>query len=183
MPLELHSKEDLCAAALAVAKALGPHTTYALVGGSACALLGSHRATEDIDFVHQLFEVEPKTNHTKCMMGKPIPIQILAPPAQFRESFDELTPVVMIRNVKVLKPSLLLNAKCGAVVERSGEDKKKSDALDILFLLRYCARNDRPLPGEVPNATKQFVDVFNCMYHVETLWTDAGYDLENGCFK
>ncbi|KAB8075949.1 hypothetical protein BDV29DRAFT_171086 [Aspergillus leporis] len=50
MPSDFHAAEELCAAAEAVASALGSDTNYALVGGCACAMLGSTRATEDIDF-------------------------------------------------------------------------------------------------------------------------------------
>ncbi|KAJ5360495.1 hypothetical protein N7517_009686 [Penicillium concentricum] len=137
----------------------------------------SERATEDIDFVvlrghtpamRKLlrdspdFEVETRIYHTWYRAAKPVEIEILAPPALCRETFDETTEVITVRNVKVLKPALLLNAKCGSILSRASESKKRTDAQYILFLLYYCAENPNHLPkaSEVPNASKAFVEAF-----------------------
>ncbi|KAL4908142.1 hypothetical protein BDW74DRAFT_174838 [Aspergillus multicolor] len=136
--------------------------------------LSENRTTQDVDIVvlrgqaaaaRQLlrasgdFDVELRTNYTTFKGIVPVDIEILAPPTMFKEAFDENTEVVTVGKIKVLKPALLLNAKCRTVVERSTGDKRASDALDIIFLLRYCAQRVEYLPRalEVPNATKQFV--------------------------
>ncbi|OQE01487.1 hypothetical protein PENSOL_c004G09507 [Penicillium solitum] len=99
MSSELHAPEALHAALTALGNTLGDEK-YALVGGSACTALGSERATQDIDFVvlrgqtpavRQLlrdspdFEVQAKTYHTWYRGAEPVDIEILAPPALFRE--------------------------------------------------------------------------------------------------
>jgi hypothetical protein len=80
----------------------------------------------------------------------------------FREPFDEITEVIAIGNLKVLKPALLLNAKCGSLVGRSTEARRVTDVQDIIFILGYCAQNPAYLPkaSEVPNATKDFAEAF-----------------------
>ncbi|KAJ6185778.1 hypothetical protein N7519_007079 [Penicillium mononematosum] len=190
------SPEALRAAFTALGNALGGEK-YALVGGGACVALGSQRATQDIDIVvlrghtpdtRKLlrnspdFEVEPRTSHTYYRAAEAVEIEILAPPALFRETFDETTEVIAIGNLKVLKPALLLNAKCGSIVSRASEAKRRTDAQDIIFLLSYCAGNSAELPKgpEVPNASKEFVEAFVQKYGAEESWTRAGYDLQMG---
>ncbi|KAJ5958464.1 uncharacterized protein N7479_005614 [Penicillium vulpinum] len=193
-----HAPEALREALTALGNTLGDET-YALVGGSACTALGSERATQDIDFVvlrgqtpavrnllrhSDDFEVEARTYHTWYKAAEPVEIEILAPPALFRETFDELTEVITVGNLKVLKPALLLNAKCGSILSRASEAKKRTDAQDILFLLGYCAEHPDQLPkaAEVPNANKEFVEAFIRKYSGQEAWIGAGYDLERGCF-
>jgi hypothetical protein len=67
---------------------------------------------------------------------------------------------------------------------RTGRRKKKRcDAMDIQFLLSWCARNHAyPTSEEVPNASKQFVSWFIQGYGGKDYWTNARYDLENGLF-
>ncbi|KAK7955855.1 uncharacterized protein PG986_005077 [Apiospora aurea] len=191
------SVENIVDAAAAVAFALGDKVPYALVGGGACSVLGSQRLTEDIDIVvprgrtsearqllrehPEYFDVERRTLHTyfKSEPGRVL-VEILAPPAMFREEYDETTPTIRMLDdkVRVLQPTLLLNAKCGSVQNRRSEDKKKSDALDILFLLEWCYRHEIfPTADEVPNASeglvRTFVSLFPCTEH----WINAGYDL------
>lgn len=196
MSSELHAPEALHAALTALGNTLGDEK-YALVGGSACTALGSERATQDIDFVvlrgqspavRQLlrdspdFEVQAKTYHTWYRGAEPVGIEILAPPALFQEKFDETTEVITVGNLKVLKPALLLNAKCGSIINRASEAKKTTDAQDIIFLLGYCAENPDHLPkaSEVPNATKDIVEAFIGKYGGEESWIGAGYDLQMG---
>lgn len=182
---------------MAVANALTQYETYALVGGSACVILGSTRTTLDIDFVvprgetsnaRQLlraspdFEVDTRTNHTTYKARKPVQIEILTPPLLFKEPFNQNIEVIIVDGIKVLKPALLLNAKCGSITGRSTEDKRKTDLFDINFLLNFCAQNPEYLPraGEVPRATKQLVDVLVRLHGVEDVWVRAGYDLQTG---
>ncbi|KXG49890.1 uncharacterized protein PGRI_058580 [Penicillium griseofulvum] len=198
MSLNTHPPEALREALTALGDALGDER-YALVGGSACTALGSERATQDIDFVvpkgqtpsvrkilrnSPAFEVEARTYHTWYRAAEPVEIEILAPPALFQETFDETTEVITVGNLKVLKPALLLNAKCGSILGRASEAKKRTDAQDILFLLGYCAENPDQLPkaSEVPNASKDFVEAFIQKYSGQGSWIAAGYDLQNGCF-
>ncbi|KGO44624.1 hypothetical protein PEX2_097770 [Penicillium expansum] len=198
MSSEFHAPEALRAALSALGNALGDEK-YALVGGSACTALGSERATQDIDFVvlrgqtpavrnllrsSPDFEVEARTYHTWYRAEKPVEIEILAPAALFRETFDETTEVITLGNLKVLKPALLLNAKCGSIPNRASDAKKRTDAQDIIFLLGYCAENSDHLPkaSEVPNASKDLVKAFIRKYGGEESWIRAGYDLQMGCF-
>lgn len=205
------SIEHILAAAHAVARSLeGSEIPYAIVGGAACLLLGSARLTSDVDFVvpmgrvrdaRQLlraynsgdsdrqgdskagdrFAVQSRTNHTTYLSDPPIEIQILAPPALFREPFDETSPTVDVDGIRVLKPTLLLNAKCRSVLARAQQDKKTSDAHDIRFLLQWCAANGvSPTASEVPNATKDFVNAFVASYGGAYLWRAAGYELNSG---
>lgn len=127
-------------------------TCYAIVGGTACQLLGSTRVTEAVDFVvvqgktrearaalkkSGLFHIDPRTLHTAY---KGVQIDILAPPRMFKEAFDEHTPVQLIHGVKVLQTAQLLNAKCGSVRTRADHRKEQTDAFDIVFLLGSTLR-------------------------------------------
>ncbi|KAL3469548.1 hypothetical protein BJX99DRAFT_241062 [Aspergillus californicus] len=197
----VHGPVEIRAAATAVANVLMSSVpTYALVGGSACVVLGSDRATADIDFVvlrgqtaaaRQLlraspfFNVEPRTNHTTYNAGSTrVDIEILTPPTLFRERFDETTEVITVGNAKVLKPALLLNSKCRSIIGRANEAKKMTDSQDIIFLLGFCAQNPAFLPKatEVPNATLEFVQMFIQVYSHQDEWTRAGYGLCTGLF-
>jgi hypothetical protein len=189
-------------ASMAVANALTAGPKYALVGGGACVVLGSTRTTQDVDFVvlrgqtsaaRQLrrasphFNVEPKTNHTtfKAEGADGVEIEILAPPAMFKENFDQNTEVITVGNVKVLKPALILNAKCRSILGRPTVSKRNTDASDIIFLLEFCARNPMYLPKavEVPNATREFVQSFVGQYQNQDSWTRAGYNFQTGLFS
>jgi hypothetical protein len=185
------STHHVTAAAQAVARALSDgEVKYAVVGGAACLLLGSNRATTDVDFVvpkgrirdarfllkarTELFVVEPRTKHTVYLSKPPIEIQIIAPPALFREPFDESTETVEVNGVQILKPTLILNAKCRSILGRAGEDKKTSDAQDIKFLLHWCAEHGMD-STEVPNATREFVDAFIAFHGGAELWRAMGH--------
>ena len=188
--------EDVSSAAKAVGVAMGGGP-YAIIGGAACALLGSSRATSDVDFVVPKgqvrearsalrkstdFTVQPKTFHTHFHSPVPVDIDILAPPALFKEQFDEDTPIIMIDGVRILKPVLILNAKCRSVLSRATEEKKRTDKVDIFFLLEYLVLHDlKPMADDVPNASKEFVDWLNegQVDRIEK-WTAAGYNFETG---
>ncbi|KAB8276058.1 hypothetical protein BDV30DRAFT_246744 [Aspergillus minisclerotigenes] len=192
-----HLPEEIRAAAMAVGNALGGCEKYALVGGNTCVVLDSTRATQDVDLVvlrggtsnaRQLLhassysKVEPRTNHTAYKAERPVPIEILTPPLLFRESFDQSTEVVAVGSVKVMKPALLLNAKCSSITSRPTEDKRKTDSLDINFLLRFCARTPEYLPKamEVPNARKELVQYLVQFYGGQEAWVRAGYNFQTG---
>lgn len=185
-------------AARAVGAALH-QTKYAVIGGAACMLLGSPRLTQDVDFVVPtgqtgaarqelrnagVFTIEPGTLHTYYQGVK---IEILAPPALFKEQYNAETPTVEVQQVRVLKPALILNAKCRSILGRANEDKKRTDAEDIIFLLRWFVNNPQHpklTAAEVPNATKQFHDWFTATYCPsagdKALWAQAGFKSSTG---
>jgi hypothetical protein len=45
-----------------------------------------------------------------------VEVEIITPPPLFRERFDNDMPVFLVNGVKVLKPSLILNAKCNSIL-------------------------------------------------------------------
>ncbi|KAK5254537.1 hypothetical protein LTR16_004818 [Cryomyces antarcticus] len=192
----LPTTEQVRAAANMLGYVLGENV-YAVVGGAACTLLGSMRVTEDVDFVvpkgstsnarkllkeqTDSFEVEKKTFHTIYKSNPPVEIEILAPPALFKERFDASTPITEVDGVKILKPALLLNAKCGSILSRAEGKKKDTDAFDIKYLLVWCALTQNyPTTEEVPNASKEFVLWFIRIYQGKEQWTGARYVLEQG---
>ncbi|KAK4195449.1 hypothetical protein QBC40DRAFT_259016 [Triangularia verruculosa] len=194
---EYPSPAQVVAAAKAVAYCLGSEQPHALVGGAACLVLGSSRVTVDVDLVvpkgktkdaRQLlrsqpdyFTVEGRTNHTSYRSTPPVEIEILTPPALFKEPFDEATETIQVNGTRVLKPTLILNAKCRSILGRANEEKKNTDAEDIKFLLNWCLRNaSYPTNSEVPNTTKEFVDNFIAYYEGAELWHKAGYDMSRG---
>jgi hypothetical protein len=197
-PDEKPSSVQTRRATLAVAHALGD-LKYAVVGGGACSMLGSTRETEDVDFVVPMnttktarnllkqkpdyFDIDNRTLHTFYKSDPKVEIEILAPPGLFKEDFTESTPTISVDGVRILKPALILNAKCGSILGRHTEPKKRTDAIDIRFLLDWCHRNQvLPTANEVPNATKDFVDYFISLWGGEDLWKNAGYDLSTGKF-
>ncbi|EGC42838.1 conserved hypothetical protein [Histoplasma capsulatum var. duboisii H88] len=162
---------------------------------SACMLLGSQRLTQDVDFVvptgqtraarQELrnaggFVIEPGTLRTHY---QGVEIEILTPPSLFKEPYDAETPTMEVQQVRVLKPALILNAKCRSILGRANEDKKRTDAEDIVFLLQWFVNNPyhpKPTAAEVPNATKQFRDWFTATYcssaENQALWAQAGFE-------
>jgi hypothetical protein len=90
-------------------------------------------------------------------------------------------PTMTIQGVKILEPTLLLDAKCGSITSRANEERKQADAGDIVFLLKYFLKNDIRLNWEhVPNATQPFVRLFSAMYleNSTLIWESTGYKLE-----
>jgi hypothetical protein len=178
------------AAAATVAAAMG-NDPYAIVGGAACTLLGSPRVTQDVDFVvprgrtpaarnklrsNPAFEVEPRTNHTSYIRGgSKVEIEILAPPGIFKGQFDDSTPCMMINNIRVLQPTLILDAKCRSILGRATEGKKRTDATDISFLLDYIASRRIPIGSDVPNASPEFITWFVQNYGGKVRFEKAGF--------
>jgi hypothetical protein len=190
------SPDQILAAAQAIGYYLGDHP-YAVVGGAACLLLGSRRVTKYVDIVVPQgttkdarkilkdqpahFDVEKGTLHTYYKSDPRVEVEILSPPFLFREGFDASTPVVAIGSTKVLKPTLILNAKCNSLLGRATEEKKRSDAEDIQFCLSWCSSNNcYPTAEEVPRADAEFVQWFISVYGGEEGWTNAGYNFETG---
>jgi len=62
------------------------------------------------------FDVENRTLRSYYKSDPRVEIEIITPPSLFRESFNNNTPVVLVNGVKVLKPSLILNAKCNSIL-------------------------------------------------------------------
>ena len=170
---------------------------YAVVEGAACSLLGSSRVTTDVDIVvlqgatketrQKLksqaahFDVENRTFHTYYKSVSLVEVEILTPPLLFKENFTSSTPVIVVEGVKILKPALILNAKCHSILGRATQDKKRTDVLDIQFCLMWCVQNNAfPTGAEVPRASKQFVEWFTSEYSGEDLWLKARYNFETG---
>ncbi|KAH6624538.1 hypothetical protein B0J18DRAFT_479044 [Chaetomium sp. MPI-SDFR-AT-0129] len=163
-------------AAIAVARSLGDEFPYAIVGGAACLVLGSHRLTTDESFI-----VESRTNHTHYRSTPPVGTDILTPPALFKGQFDESTETIRVNGTRVLKPTLILNAKCYSILGRATAEKKDRDADDISFLPEWCiGKAVYPTNSEVPNATKEFVDQYIAKYGRADVWNNAGYDISGG---
>ncbi|KAF2438417.1 hypothetical protein P171DRAFT_449068 [Karstenula rhodostoma CBS 690.94] len=101
------------------------------------------------------------------------------------EDVDFVVPknAVAAARTLILKPALILNAKCRSILGRSNGEKKKTDAADITFLLWWLATNNAfPSAQEVPNANKEFVTWFVETYRGAEYWTGARLNLERGSF-
>lgn len=193
--------QDVHEACAALGACLGKNVKYAVVGGAACQLLGSTRETEDVDFVvpqgqvaaaraliggdKERFTVEPRTLHTYYKSTSQLRIEIISPPGTFKESFDADTSTYTINvdgcNVEVLHPLSILNAKCRSILERASDEKKKSDAYDIGFLLWWLAENKIfPTGQHAPNVSGEFVEWFIVTYQGDELWTRVNFDRKTG---
>ncbi|KAI9046169.1 uncharacterized protein KD926_004007 [Aspergillus affinis] len=130
------------------------------------------------------FEVEARTNHTTYKAKRPVEVEILAPPVLFKEPSDQETELITVEGTNVLKSALLLNAKCGSFSERPTTEKRRTDAQDIHFLLRFCASHPEHLPkaNEVPRAAKEFVEELIQDFGSPDAWVGAGYNFETGHF-
>ncbi|KAG5655145.1 hypothetical protein KAF25_001918 [Fusarium avenaceum] len=187
------------ASAKAIAKILGSTQSYAVVGGAACLLLGSERTTSDLDFVvpkgetkmtrallrnhPDIFSIDKRTLHTNFLSEPPVEVEILAPPKLFQEEFSSSTSVVKVEGVRVLKPTLILNAKCASILSRANSAKKDTDAYDIQFLLQWCAASGVfPTSQDVPNASLQFIQWFIHEFGDQELWIKAGFDLKTAVY-
>lgn len=190
----LASRGAVQAAASAVANAVG-NRPYAIVGGAACLLLGSVRQTEDVDLVvpkntvveyRKLFRT-PDATRLGFKTGTQQPrhtfhgqenvlIELLSPPGMFKTHFDANTPTVLVNGIRVLHPLFLLDAKCGALISRS-EQKRFTDAQDIIFLLGYCVAHGLKITTrDVPNASPDNVEYLISQGWVSReVWAHAGY--------
>lgn len=190
------SPEQIRAAAEVISYSLGDQS-YAIVGGAACSLLGSARETEDVDIVVPqgktrdarqtlrnqpgYFDVDNRTLHTYYKSDPRVEVEIITPPRLFRQSFNNNTSIILLNSIKILKPSLILNAKCNSILDRSSEQKKTTDATDIKFCLWWCANNNEfPTAAEVPRADREFVEWFIGFYGEAEYWTSARYNWETG---
>lgn len=190
----LASREAVQAAAGAIAHAVGTRP-YAIVGGAACLLLGGTRQTEDVDMVvPRNTVVEYRTllrSSDAARLGfktgtqqprhtyhgpENVLVELLSPPGMFKGHFDEKTPTVTVRGIRVLHPLILLDTKCGALISRA-ENKRFTDAQDIIFLLGLCVREGIPITAKaVPNASPDCVEYLISQGWVpREAWVNAGY--------
>jgi hypothetical protein len=178
---------QVLAAAKAIATSLNG-TTYAIVGGAACATLGSLREPSTIDIVvprgetaaarqkfaqcTESFVVEPKTRHTYFVQSVPwVQVVILTPPGLFRGDFTNETKVVERDGIRILHPLLVLDELCSAIMIRWDAERKQSDAEDILFLLKWLVEDEDPISRkDVKNANREFADWFVGKYGGQELW-------------
>jgi hypothetical protein len=190
MSAHLSDVEAVREAAQAVGRVLGDQA-YAIIGGAGCALLGSPGTTTDVGIVVPMgqtteirklfkaqegFVVEKRTLHTYFSSNPRVDIEILTPPMLFKEEFDASTPTVRIGYAKVLKPALLLNAKCHSIMGR-GAAKTRSDAHDIAFLLRwYQEHGDLPKSEDCPRVTREFLEWYIQHFGGEEDWRNNGFD-------
>ncbi|OAA59031.1 hypothetical protein SPI_06233 [Niveomyces insectorum RCEF 264] len=127
-------------------------------------MLGSARLTFDVDLVVR----KGGTMAARRLLRED--------DAHFKGEFAEGTPVHEVDVVNVLKPTLLLDAKCRSILERATWDAKLKDARDIKFLIRFCVSHGLDVsPEEVPNATKEFAVGFVREHGQPELWEEAGY--------
>lgn len=183
MPGHQRSKLPTLAETLSVVHAIAQTVTstkYAICGGGACVVLGSARQTEDVDFVvprgdtkkarsdlrsSQSFTVQPRTNHT-AFVGpnrdvEPIDIEILAPPVLFRYNYIGTdSEVMLVRGARVLSPYIILESKVGAIFSRSTDQKRKTDAADIIFLANFLASNRLQISVGQAGLSEDFIAAF-----------------------
>ncbi|KAH9902760.1 hypothetical protein C8Q73DRAFT_785398 [Cubamyces lactineus] len=191
--------DSILTAAQAIAAAIGnnnPAVPYAIVGGAACILLGSHRITEDVDFVvprnttaaartllraSPAFRVDARTCHT-WHRATGVAIEIVT--MWFQRTFDARTPVLVVGDggdggvrVRVLHPVRILDAKCKSILARSSFYKKNTDAHDIVFLLEYCVRNGIAIKaGDVEYARGETIEYLVAQELTpREAWNAAGY--------
>jgi hypothetical protein len=177
---------QILAATQAISESL-QYIPYAVVGGTAYALLGSPCSVDSIEIVvprgqtvltrntlrknPDHFEVDPRTRHTHFKGDFNVEISIVAPPGLFRGKFESNTKVVQRHGVNVLHPALLLNELSGTIKERVTEGKKEEDAADILFLLSWLGDDEEKIRwSDVPNASRAFAAWFIEKYRGEELW-------------
>lgn len=102
------------------------------------------------------------------------------------EKFNESTSTYEVDiddvSIKLLHPLLILNAKCRSMLGRATDSKKNSDADDIRFLLRWMVSNGIfPTALQLPNVSREFVEVFTTKFGGEQAWKNAGYSFDKGC--
>ena len=90
---------------------------------------------------------------------------------------------MVVNNVRVLKPTLILDAKCASILGRANESKKGTDAADIRFLLTYIAQNRIPVGSKVTNASSEFIIWFISNYGSKDLFQRAGFTVPNSMFS
>jgi hypothetical protein len=164
-----------------IAKAL-KGSSYALIGGAACSLLGSRRGTYDIDIIvptgqrgrtvellgrSKKFGVEPGATRTWFNSSNDTHYNVdVMEPGQIYQKFDRKTETRVVNGIRILKPALLLNFKCLSWSSRGRQRAKRlHDAQDIRFLVTYMARaGERTSPREVNFADEDFLLEFLARY-------------------
>lgn len=197
------SSDQLRHAAAAVARALGRVTSYALAGGSACVILGSVRQTDDVCVVvppgatrlardlfrqkPELFRIDSRTQDIYCYPNRNSPksvrVEIHSPALLGMENPETFFPnsTINVHGIRVLKPALLLETKCGSFLQRVHAHERLADAEDIIFLLWRCARDGEvPTRAEAPTATPAFVTWFVADFKHEEAWEAACFEFDQG---
>ena len=150
-------------------------STYAVIGGAACSMLGSSRGTHDIDIVvpdgtkpaaisalrsSRAFGVEPGSQRIwyNASDGRHYNLDIIESSSIYQQFNCTQTETITVNGVRILKPSLMLNFKCFSwTAENRSQQKKNNDAKDISFLDTYIAkRGERINGGEVRFADGDF---------------------------
>lgn len=157
-------------------------TTYALIGGVACHLLGSRRGNiKDIDIIipngeragtaailarSSKFGVDDANGTWFNASNNRSYTVDLMEPREMYQSFDRNTATIVVDGIRVLKPALILNYKCFAwTSDDRRPDKKRNDAADIRFLASYMVRNGSSTTTEEVNwATGDFFVEFLAMF-------------------
>ena len=159
-------------------------TRYAVIGGTALALLGSTRPTSDIDlFVPSTgLEVTKKFVDSndihfgtyksirstmiwyRGLNGQKYRVNIWEP-KEISLSFSKSSAdYVTINGARVLKPALLLDHKCKLWTQEvlgGGHVNWTRDARDVVFLLEYMGKKRlRTTDREVSHATPEFFSAF-----------------------
>ncbi len=176
------SPVDILEALEALAQCLNPTTIkYAIAGGASLLALGSCRCPADVDFViypptavkaaktalqkDSRFTIEPRTRHTtfRSNSGAFIDIQALSSLGTFKARFDDSTELIATeQGFNLLPASLYLENKCRSLPLSMTNNKKLSDAEDIVFLLRYMiGQNIQTNIKEVPSAPQASINWFN----------------------
>ncbi|KAK4151686.1 hypothetical protein C8A00DRAFT_16944, partial [Chaetomidium leptoderma] len=160
-------------------------THYALIGGVALYLLGSARATPDIDLLvpsgyagrvaNTLGRISDfgterlQSGRSRVWYNAPnrrrYNVDIMEP-GDIHQQFPSSDGGIMtLQSTRLLRPALLLNYKCFAWQMREDPRKKLTDAQDILFLLRYMvAQRVQTSSQEVNHATPDFFVEFLARY-------------------
>ena len=92
--------------------------------------------------------------------GGDIPIRFWEPKEVHQECPQEMTDLVMVGDVRVLKPTLLLNIHCYTWLKAQSSPRRDSGngaAENIDLLLRHIAKQTK---REVSNATGEFIIKF-----------------------
>ncbi|KAH6641026.1 hypothetical protein F5144DRAFT_562324 [Chaetomium tenue] len=98
--------------------------------------------------------------YTRENGGKDIPITFWEPKEVHQQCPEEMTDIVMVGNVRVLKPTLLLNIHChNWLKSQSGPGKNSGNAAahSIDLLLRHIVKETKK---EVSNASGEFLVKF-----------------------
>lgn len=179
-------RRDMYEALDAIAEAL-PDMPHAIIGGLALMLLGSSRATKDIDIVvpdgrgdeaaallaaEGFFGTETTINGKRrvwfdASSNHRYNVDVMEPRSIGQVFEDGVPETRTVQGHKVLDPAQLLNFKIASWTDRmkSQSTKKANHAKDIVFLAEYLAKKGIiATRGDVTHATDEFLMLFNASY-------------------